>query len=119
MSALSFSRARIIAGAEATLSAVRGAQAQAVMSTAGVNVAIVLVGSIGGLFLARVLGPTNRGELVVILQWPAAIGTIVSLGITQSTCYWISRRPVKASAFMSTGVAASLATGLVVAALSP
>jgi O-antigen/teichoic acid export membrane protein len=119
MSALRFSRARIAAGTKAARSAMRGPQARAVAGTAGTSVAIMLVGSVGGLFLARVLGPTHRGDLVAILQWPATIGMVVSLGITQSTCYWISRRPDQATAFMSTAVAASLATGLVVAALGP
>ena len=85
----------------------------------GVNIAIMLIGSVGGLFLARALGPTHRGDLVAILQWPAMIGSVVSLGITQSTCYWISRRPDKSVQLMSTAAAASLATGVVIAALAP
>ena len=94
-------------------------QVRATAGTAGVNVAIMLVGSIGGLFLARALGPTHRGDLVTILQWPAMIGAVVSLGITQSTCYWIARSPARAVQLMSTAVAASLATGVVIAALGP
>src|SRR5438132_62594 len=116
---LRFSLAQVAAGAEAARRAMRRPQARAVAGTAGVNVGIMLVGSVGGLFIASVLGPTQRGDLVVIMQWPATIGAVVSLGITQSTCYWISKRPEKARAFMSTAVAASLATGLLVAALSP
>jgi len=119
MSALRFSRARVAAGAKVARNAMKGPQARVVAGTAGVNVTVVLIGSLGGLFLARVLGPAQRGELVPILQWPATIGTVLSFGIAQSACYWISRRPKKASAFMSTAVAAALATGLVVLGLSP
>jgi O-antigen/teichoic acid export membrane protein len=98
---------------------IRHTQVRATAGTAGVNIAIMLLGSVGGLFLARTLGPTHRGDLVTILQWPAMIGGVVSLGITQSTCYWISRRPDKSIPLLSTAVVASLATGLVIAALAP
>ena len=53
--------------------------ARAVAGTAGANVAITLIGSLGGLFIARVLGPTRRGDLVIILQWPAIIGTMAGI----------------------------------------
>lgn len=105
--------------AQAFESVMRGPQARAVAGTAVVNVATVLIGSVGGLFLARLLGPSQRGELVAIILWPATIGTLVAFGIDQSTCYWMSRRPDRARAFMSTAVAGALATGLLVAALSP
>jgi len=114
-----FLRAQVAGGRSEMLNLLRHTQVRATAGTAGVNVSIMLVGSVGGLFLARALGPTYRGDLVTILQWPAMIGAVVSLGITQSTVYWISRRPDKATAFMSTAVAASLATGLAVAALGP
>ena len=94
-------------------------QMRATAGTAGINIAIMVMGSIGGLLLARALGPTHRGDLVTILQWPAMIGAVVSVGITQSACYWISRRPEKAIPLMSTAVAASLVTGLLVAAFAP
>jgi O-antigen/teichoic acid export membrane protein len=97
----------------------RHAQVRATAGTAGVNIAVMLIGSVGGLFLARALGPTHRGDLVAILQWPMMIGSVASLGITQSTCYWISRRPDKSIPLMSTAIAASLATGVVIAALGP
>jgi O-antigen/teichoic acid export membrane protein len=101
------------------LNLLRHTQVRATAGTAGVNIAIMLVGSVGGLFLARALGPTYRGDLVTILQWPAMIGAVVSLGITQSTVYWISRRPDKTIPLMSTALAASLVTGVAVATLGP
>ena len=45
---------------------IRHTQVRATAGTAGVNIAIMLLGSVGGLFLARTLGPTHRGDLVTI-----------------------------------------------------
>ncbi len=119
MNVSTFLRAGIASGRMEMRGLMRHTQVRATAGTAGVNIAIMLLGSVGGLFLARALGPTHRGDLVTILQWPAMIGGVVSLGITQSTCYWISRRPDKSIPLMSTAVAASLATGVVIAALGP
>jgi len=119
MNVPTFLRAQVAGGRTEMANLLRHTQVRATASTAGVNIAIMLAGSVGGLFLARALGPTHRGDLVTILQWPAMIGAVVSLGITQSTCYWISRRPDRSIPLMSTAVAASLLTGVVVAALGP
>jgi O-antigen/teichoic acid export membrane protein len=119
MNVSTFLRAQVAGRRTEVRNLMRHTQVRATAGTAGVNIAIMLVGSVGGLFLARALGPTHRGDLVAILQWPAMIGSVVSLGITQSTCYWISRRPDKSIPLMSTAVAASLATGVVIAALGP
>jgi O-antigen/teichoic acid export membrane protein len=97
----------------------RRPQVRSVAVTATLNVVTMLAGSMGGLILARTLGPTQRGDLVTILLWPAMIGGIVSLGITQATCYWASKQPELAADYMSTGVVASLLTGLIVAGSGP
>ncbi len=104
---------------EAVRHTIKLPSARAVGGTAVVNVVLVMLGSLGGLFLARVLGPTGRGDLVTILLWPAIIGAIVALGITAATCYWASREPAEAAGFMSTGVAWALATGFAVAICGP
>jgi O-antigen/teichoic acid export membrane protein len=92
---------------------------RATAGTAGVNIATVVAGSVGGLVLARALGPTHRGELVTILLWPIAIGSLASFGIAQSTVYWVSRSHTKSIPIISTAVAGSLIAGLLIAALGP
>ena len=88
---------------------------RAVAATAGVNVVIASIGGIGGVLLARKLGPSDRGGLVVIMQWPAVLSTMVSLGITHSTCYWVARRRQDAPAIMGTATIGGVMSGLVVA----
>ncbi len=112
-------RARLAAMTARLNGVMRRPQAQVVGQTAGLNVATTLLGSLGGLLLARVLGPTHRGDLVTILLWPAVIGSVASLGITQSTCYWVSRLPSKSAAIVSTAIVSSLLIGVGVALCAP
>lgn len=53
--------------------------------------AIQLVQAVIGVILARVLGPSDRGELAAVILWPMLITTIGSLGISQSTTYHASQ----------------------------
>lgn len=86
-----------------------------VASTAIVNVSVTLLTSIGGVLLARQLGAADRGFLVTVLLWPAAMGGVASLGVTQSACYLISRRRPEGVAIMNAAARAALLTGVAVA----
>lgn len=119
MSTSEVSLALLAATTRALKRAAQRPQVRAVASTAGLNILVMVLGSIGGLFLARALGPTLRGDLVTVLMWPAMIGSVASVGITQATCYWTARTPEKGPAVMSTAVAGSLGAGIVVAVLAP
>ena len=92
----------------------RGRSLRTVASTAGVNVGMTLLTSIGGILLARRLGAADRGGLVVVLQWPALFGSVASLGLTQSVCYWISRRRNDGVAIVTAAIRAALLTGVLV-----
>jgi O-antigen/teichoic acid export membrane protein len=52
---------------------------------------IQLVQAVIGVMLARILGPSDRGELAAIILWPMLITTVGSLGIAQSSTYFASR----------------------------
>lgn len=93
----------------------KGRSFRNIASTAAVNLGAAVLTSVGGIFLARELGPTDRGGLVTILLWPAVVGSLASLGLTQSTCYWVARRRAQGLAIMSAAARAALATGLIVA----
>lgn len=89
----------------------------AVAGTAGVNVVISVLGSAGGLLLARGLGPTQRGAFVAILVWPSVGGTLAAVGIPQATCYWISKQPEDRKRLMATATATLLVLGCLAGAL--
>jgi enterobacterial common antigen flippase len=109
----------VAAGRAEVAALLRHTQIRDTAATSGVNIAIMVAGSLGGLVLARALGPTNRGDLVVILQWPAAIGAVASVGLTQATVFCVARMREQSLALMSTAIVAALASGITVAAFAP
>lgn len=83
-----------------------------VAGTAGVNVAVSALGSVGGLLLARGLGPSGRGDLAAIIVWPTLLGHLASVGLPQASCYWISRRPEARRSVLATAVVLMVLLGL-------
>jgi O-antigen/teichoic acid export membrane protein len=102
-------------------SAIKGARRspllKSIAGTAGVNSFSLVLTSIGGLLLARFLGPSLRGELVAIIAWPTFAGTMAALGLPQATCYLAAKRQDDAGAVLATATIASLVAGLVVGAI--
>jgi O-antigen/teichoic acid export membrane protein len=47
--------------------------------------------AVTGVVLARVLGPSDRGELAALILWPTMISVVGSLGIAQSSTYHAAR----------------------------
>src|SRR3954447_6581577 len=82
-----------------------------VAGTAGVNIAVSALGSLGGLILARSLGPSGRGDLAIIIVWPTLIGNCAMVGLPQATCYWIAKRPEDRRALLGTSAAGLLLFG--------
>ncbi|RIX40098.1 MAG: hypothetical protein D3M94_22195 [Rhodocyclales bacterium GT-UBC] len=65
------------------------------------NLAAALLGIITGVIAARALGPTARGELAVVIFWPALIATIVEFGVPDALTLRVSRDPSNAGAYAS------------------
>jgi O-antigen/teichoic acid export membrane protein len=88
-----------------------------VFGTAGTNLLITGIGGMGGLILARSLGPANVGRLVPVIQWPAMIASFASLGLTQAVTFHVSRAETseQADTYIGTGVVACLITGALIA----
>lgn len=47
--------------------------------------------AVTGVILARVLGPEGRGELAAVILWPTVLTVVGSLGLGQSTTYFVAR----------------------------
>ncbi|MGE5282661.1 MAG: oligosaccharide flippase family protein [Chloroflexota bacterium] len=52
---------------------------------------IQAIQAVVGVLLARILGPSHRGELAAVILWPTLMATIGSLGLAQSATYHASR----------------------------
>jgi O-antigen/teichoic acid export membrane protein len=71
--------------------------ARTLFGSFGATAAIQAIQAITGVLLARILGPTGRGELAAVVLWPTLITVIGSLGLSQSSTYYVARARSKAS----------------------
>lgn len=83
----------------------------------GTRVAWSVMGVISGVILARWLGPHDRGILALVLLVPSTVLTLVKLGISQATVYFINRKEATADQVASNSVLLALLLGTVSAAL--
>lgn len=90
---------------------------RSLVRTAGTNGVIALLGALGGLLLARGLGAASRGELSLIIAWPAVLGGMAALGMPQATTYASIRRPNQIGKIVGTALAISATSGGVLAAV--
>ena len=61
--------------------------------TAATNVAIAGLGVVTSIVAARLLGPTGRGELAAILNWPAFFTSLGAFGVMNAAGYYCGRYP--------------------------
>ena len=71
-------------------------------------------GVVTGLLSAWALGPTGRGDLMVILMWPAIFSMVAQVGLPQAFRYWVAKRPECGSALFSNAVIVTVVGGLLV-----
>jgi O-antigen/teichoic acid export membrane protein len=70
--------------------------------TLGFNGAALVTNLLSGVLVARVLGPSGRGELAAIIVMPNLIGWVFALGCLQATSYHQARVPRDAARLLST-----------------
>ena len=86
-----------------------------VASTAGFNMALFGALGLGGVLLARTLGPTARGEYAAITAWFDVALMIGQCGQPAALCFYVARDPLRAREYVATSRALLLATGGAVA----
>jgi O-antigen/teichoic acid export membrane protein len=82
-----------------------------VVRTAGFNMASTVAAGLGGILLARALGPTVRGEYAAISAWFGITLTVGGMGQPAALCFYVSRDPLRAREYVATSRAMMLATG--------
>ena len=58
------------------------------MTTLGVSLSILAAQTLGGILLARSLGPAGRGEFAALVLWAALAFDIAALGTPGAVAYW-------------------------------
>jgi O-antigen/teichoic acid export membrane protein len=106
---------RVIPGQlEAARVTLRGRRIGAVIArTATFNVAAAVTAALGGVILARALGPTARGEYAAVIAWFGILLVIGEMGQSAAVCFYAARDPLSARDYVATSRAMMLVTGAV------
>jgi O-antigen/teichoic acid export membrane protein len=86
---------------------------RSVVETAGFNVGVTAAGALSGIIIARVTGPTVRGEYTAVTSWAGVALTVGQMGQQIALCFYVAHDPARARAYVATSRAMMLVTGTV------
>ena len=87
------------------------------MGTAGFNFVTAAAAGLGGLIIARALGPTIRGEYAAVTAWFGILLVIGEMGQPVALVYYVASDPLRARNYVATARVMLLATGLITLAI--
>jgi O-antigen/teichoic acid export membrane protein len=87
---------------------------QAVARTAGFNVALLGALGLGGVILARTVGPAVRGEYAAITAWLDVALIIGQFGQPAALCFYVASDPRNARQYVATSRTIMAGTGVLV-----
>jgi O-antigen/teichoic acid export membrane protein len=82
-----------------------------VTRTAVFNVASAAAAGLGGIVVARTLGPAVRGEYAAVTAWFGIALMVGSVGQPAALCYFVAHDPARARGYVATSRALMLASG--------
>lgn len=91
----------------------RSGAVRTVARTAGFNVASTAAAGLGGILLARAVGPAVRGEYAAITSWFGIALMVGDMGLPAALCFYVASDPVRAREYVATSRAMMLITGTV------
>jgi antigen flippase len=80
--------------------------------TAGFNLATAMAVGLGGVIVARALGPTGRGEYAAITAWLGISCIVAQIGLPAALCFYVAKDPQRAPDYLATSRAMMLITGI-------
>ncbi|MFN8642491.1 MAG: flippase [Candidatus Binatia bacterium] len=93
---------------------------QALRDTVGIlgtRIVWSAMGLVSGVVLARWLGPHDRGVLALVLLLPSTVLTLVKLGVSQATVYFINRKEATVDQVASNSVILAILLGVLSSAV--
>src|SRR6266480_4618237 len=82
------------------------------------NALMLSSGVVTSLLSAWALGPSGRGDLMVVLMWPAIFSMVAQIGLPQAYRFWLAKKPECISALFSNAVIFTLLAGLITLGLA-
>jgi O-antigen/teichoic acid export membrane protein len=89
---------------------------RSVAHTAGFNIAATFTAGLGGVIIARAVGPTVRGEYAAVTAWFGVAVMVGGVGQPAALCFYAARDPTRAREYAATSRAMMLVTGVLVLA---
>ena len=86
---------------------------RSIARTAAFNAASTAAAGLGGIILARAVGPTVRGEYAAITAWFGVALMIGGMGQPAALCFYVARDPLRAREYVATSRAMMLTTGTI------
>jgi O-antigen/teichoic acid export membrane protein len=86
---------------------------RSIVATAGFNLTVNVSGAVGGIIVARALGPSVRGEYSAVTSWLGVALLLGELGLPIALCFYVAHDPQQAHAYVATARAMMIATGTV------
>jgi O-antigen/teichoic acid export membrane protein len=84
---------------------------RSVVRTAGFNATAAVAAGLGGIILARAVGPTVRGEYAAVTSWFGFALMVGAMGQPAALCFHVARHPEQAREWVATSRAMMLTTG--------
>ena len=84
---------------------------RSVARTAGFNVATTLTAGVGGIIVARAVGPSVRGEYAAIMAWFGVAVMVCCMGQPEALVYFVASDPSRANEYVATARAMMMSTG--------
>jgi O-antigen/teichoic acid export membrane protein len=78
------------------------------------NALMLSSGVVTSLLGAWALGPAGRGNLIIVLTWPAIFSMVAQIGLPSAYRFWTAKRPECISALFSNAVIFTLVMGLLI-----
>ena len=88
-----------------------GGVGRLVARTASYNVASAAAAGLGGVIVARALGPDIRGEYAAVTAWFGVALMVGSMGQPAALCFYVAHDPGQARGYVATSRALMLVTG--------
>lgn len=96
----------------------RAGFARTVVHTAGFNIVATFAAGLGGVIIARAVGPTVRGEYAAVTAWFGVAVMVGGMGQPAALCFYVARDPLRAPDFVATSRTMMMATGVLSLAAS-
>ncbi|HEV2884244.1 MAG TPA: flippase [Pyrinomonadaceae bacterium] len=77
------------------------------------NALMLCSGVVTSLLSSWALGPEGRGDLMIVLTWPAVFSMVAAAGLPQANRFWTAKHPDRVSPLFSNAVLFSLLVGII------